>query len=36
VLELVLPPAPADPEQHAIALAAYNAKHISVIEDAKQ
>jgi ribosomally synthesized peptide (two-chain TOMM family) len=36
VLELVLPPAPADPEQHAIALAAYNAKHISVIEDVKQ
>jgi ribosomally synthesized peptide (two-chain TOMM family) len=36
VLELVLPPAPADEKQHAIALAAYNAKHISVVEDAKQ
>jgi ribosomally synthesized peptide (two-chain TOMM family) len=30
-LEVVLPPAPAQREQYSIALAAYNAKHISVI-----
>ena len=30
-LELVLPPAPAQREQYAVALAAYNAKHISVL-----
>lgn len=36
VLELVLPPAPAQPEQQAVALAAYNAKHISVFDDAGQ
>ena len=31
-LELVLPPAPQREDQHAIALAAYNAKHIDIFE----
>ncbi|TKC86002.1 hypothetical protein FAZ69_22100 [Trinickia terrae] len=35
-LELVLPPAPARREQYAAALAAYNAKHISLPTFAEQ
>ncbi|WP_233838074.1 BMA_0021/BMA_0022 family TOMM bacteriocin [Paraburkholderia sp. ZP32-5] len=31
-LELMLPPAPAQQDQFAIALAAYNAKHIDILE----
>jgi ribosomally synthesized peptide (two-chain TOMM family) len=34
VLELVLPPAPEKREEYAVALAAYNAKHISVYDAA--